>query len=592
VAELDSWSVYLARCADDSLYTGVAKDVEARLEAHNAGRGAAYTRSRRPIKLVYRIDELSRSEALIEEARIKSLDRPSKLALLAEAKAAARRLKRGALALLAALALASPAAAVPAFNKEAAISITSAAPQSITYQTPATFGYPIRMYYLPAISSAVPHHSSATLLLSASSVDGLTWTTNGVDNGLRLSSATHFAVSFASITGVAVTPLSAGGFRMLYSIVSTTGAFRIHSTTSADGTNWGNHATIAVDGGTTYVGSPRVVVLNSGDWRLYYTRDFDGGDQLADRRLFTARSTDEGATWQASTLLLSTAAYESSAAKLTDGRVRLYFSQPQSGASSATAIASALSTDALGTSFTMETGLRVTTTAATGALAFPAVIRSTDAWQWRLYYSYFRVQSSTGDAHSALTGAPDLQSVSPSTVFRSAATNTLAVSGEGISVAPASVQIRRGATTINGTVVTRSSDLSVSATFNTQNQALGAWDVLVTNADGAVGTLTNGLLIDFAPGSVAVLGNLLRPRNGVPMTADITTFAAGRITARMHDGDGRMLRVVLDEERPEGTTSVNWDGRDAAGAAMPSGLYVMHITGPKLNAKSKIVLIR
>lgn len=72
------WSVYIVRCGDASLYTGIAKDVEARLEKHNNGRGAAYTRTRRPVRLLYREEGLSRSEALVREARIKSLPRPDK----------------------------------------------------------------------------------------------------------------------------------------------------------------------------------------------------------------------------------------------------------------------------------------------------------------------------------------------------------------------------------------------------------------------------------------------------------------------------------------------------------------------------------
>ncbi len=79
---LKEWSVYMARCVDGSLYTGIAKDVTARLAAHNAGRGAAYTRSRRPVKLVYARGGFTRSSALSREAEIKALDRSGKLALL------------------------------------------------------------------------------------------------------------------------------------------------------------------------------------------------------------------------------------------------------------------------------------------------------------------------------------------------------------------------------------------------------------------------------------------------------------------------------------------------------------------------------
>ena len=76
------WSVYMVRCGDGSLYTGAAKGVEARLAKHNAGRGAAYTRTRRPVRLLYREDGLTRSEALVREAGIKSLPKPKKESLV------------------------------------------------------------------------------------------------------------------------------------------------------------------------------------------------------------------------------------------------------------------------------------------------------------------------------------------------------------------------------------------------------------------------------------------------------------------------------------------------------------------------------
>jgi putative endonuclease len=77
------WSVYVLRCADGSLYTGIAKNVETRLACHSSGRGASYTRSRRPLALVYREVGFSRSEALIREARIKRLPKAAKEKLIA-----------------------------------------------------------------------------------------------------------------------------------------------------------------------------------------------------------------------------------------------------------------------------------------------------------------------------------------------------------------------------------------------------------------------------------------------------------------------------------------------------------------------------
>ncbi|MCB4755920.1 MAG: GIY-YIG nuclease family protein [Elusimicrobia bacterium] len=72
------WNVYVLRCGDGTLYTGVAKDVWARLTQHQKGVGAAYTRTHPPVDLVYKETKLSRSQALIREAAIKRLPRIQK----------------------------------------------------------------------------------------------------------------------------------------------------------------------------------------------------------------------------------------------------------------------------------------------------------------------------------------------------------------------------------------------------------------------------------------------------------------------------------------------------------------------------------
>jgi len=74
--------VYLLRCADDSLYTGITNDVNRRCEQHNAGTASRYTRSRRPTDFVYQEAHDSRSEALKREAAIKSLSRQEKELLI------------------------------------------------------------------------------------------------------------------------------------------------------------------------------------------------------------------------------------------------------------------------------------------------------------------------------------------------------------------------------------------------------------------------------------------------------------------------------------------------------------------------------
>jgi predicted GIY-YIG superfamily endonuclease len=78
-----SWKVYLLRCSDDSLYCGTTTDVERRLHEHNNGTGARYTRSRLPVQLVWRSDELTKSDAFKEEYRIKRLSKLMKEELAA-----------------------------------------------------------------------------------------------------------------------------------------------------------------------------------------------------------------------------------------------------------------------------------------------------------------------------------------------------------------------------------------------------------------------------------------------------------------------------------------------------------------------------
>lgn len=81
----DAWHVYILRCADGSLYTGVARDLQRRLQQHNGEKtgGARYTRGRRPVRLAWFDQAQDRAAALRREAAIKRLDRAAKLRLIA-----------------------------------------------------------------------------------------------------------------------------------------------------------------------------------------------------------------------------------------------------------------------------------------------------------------------------------------------------------------------------------------------------------------------------------------------------------------------------------------------------------------------------
>ena len=77
-----SWFVYLLRCADGSLYTGITNDVPRRLEQHNAGTASRYTRSRLPAVLVYQESQASHSHAVKRELAIKALSRQEKESMI------------------------------------------------------------------------------------------------------------------------------------------------------------------------------------------------------------------------------------------------------------------------------------------------------------------------------------------------------------------------------------------------------------------------------------------------------------------------------------------------------------------------------
>lgn len=76
------WHVYIIQCVDRSFYTGVAKDVEARVEKHNEGSGAKYTRGRRPVELVYQEPAGDQAAALRRERVIKRMERSAKRKLI------------------------------------------------------------------------------------------------------------------------------------------------------------------------------------------------------------------------------------------------------------------------------------------------------------------------------------------------------------------------------------------------------------------------------------------------------------------------------------------------------------------------------
>lgn len=73
---------YIVKCSDDTLYTGWTNDLEKRVKAHNSGKGAKYTKTRRPVELVYFEVHDTKQQAMKREYAIKQLSREKKLALI------------------------------------------------------------------------------------------------------------------------------------------------------------------------------------------------------------------------------------------------------------------------------------------------------------------------------------------------------------------------------------------------------------------------------------------------------------------------------------------------------------------------------
>jgi putative endonuclease len=93
LSSFPAWSVYIVRCADGTLYTGIARDVARRVAEHNTNSklAASYTRARRPVALVYQEAAATRSAAGKREYAIKQLSRQHKQALIAAAAGARKR---------------------------------------------------------------------------------------------------------------------------------------------------------------------------------------------------------------------------------------------------------------------------------------------------------------------------------------------------------------------------------------------------------------------------------------------------------------------------------------------------------------------
>ncbi|MBI3554238.1 MAG: hypothetical protein HY077_17205 [Elusimicrobia bacterium] len=508
--------------------------------------------------------------------------------------------------------LAAPARATPNFTTKegkptlnAGVNFSSAVLVSMTgAYTDAGGG--ARAFYIRGSSQGAISFSVSSAVFSARTADGLAFTD---ESGVRVSSVTQPLVEIAisSITGATVIGglpggAAPGGYRMLYSVIGTTGSYRLFTATSSDGINWGNQYSTAVitslNGGLSFLGSPSMVRLNSGDLRLYFAQSPGAGNPPAVRQIYSSLSTSNGASWSAPASVFAGPVNEVAAVKRTDGRVRLYYTSPLAAQTTSVQVLSALCSDVNGATFVAEAGVRLSTGAGLGNLSNLEVVRTTEVpvgFRWRVYYNFtpfVPVGVSTADVFAAVTDAPDITSLSPGSVFRSAPPIQFLIQGEIFDPAMTAALALAGQANIPGTALVHTDDQNLTATFDTQNKALGQWDTVVTNANTLSATLPLSLLIDFEGGSVNLTDNLMRPLTGGKTKIVVNTYLEGPISVKLYTTTGRNLATIFDGYVVAGAHTFFWNGSTASGRTVASGVYLLKITGPKLDTVNKIVVIK
>lgn len=421
-------------------------------------------------------------------------------------------------------------------------------------------------------------------IFSATSTDGLAW---NVEPGVRLSTESATPAS-SSITACSVFVTTSGVTRMLYVALSSSNAYSVLSATSSDGLAFSKEPGLRLQfgGGAGFVDSPRVLVTPARA-RAYYVRDASLGRTPANFRVFSATSPDEGLTWTEEGQRLTRDVYQVAVATLTDGRVRLYEAAPSVAGSTASQVLSAASSDGL--IFFDEGGVRLSTASGVsiGALA---VFRATETFRWRMLFS--SVAGSTIPAiQEAVTASPVPLHLSPAAAFRTSGSTAFTLTGEVFSPG-ASVTFVQGSASLAASGVTVSNDLSLSGSFNPTGAALGNYDAVVTNADGVTGRLTNALLIDFQPGALSLLDNLFHPLKGGKLTVTATVFDNGHVTAKLYTLRGQLVKTVFDQDVAAGVSVFTWAGDTGAGNTVASGLYLLHVAGPKLDETEKVLVVK
>lgn len=490
------------------------------------------------------------------------------------------KILRGLLwAAAAAFACPAPASAVasgPVFTQEKTVLVSSMSVQSVV-----PFDGKFRMYLT----------SAPFWVLSATSTDQVNWS---LEAGLRLSSVSAGSLSASSITavGVVLTTNAVTLWRMYFTAIDDQGLYRVLSATSADGLAWSKEPGTRLTNnlGSGFIGGLSPFQASNTALRLYYVADQNGTNVKSRFRVHSASSTDGGVTWLPEGALLSSInAYAVSAATVTGGDNRLYYTIPLAGTTTAYQVLSAKASDGL--SFTQEDGVRLSTDANASSFGGLVVLRSTESFRWRMFTDY-RVEGTTQTFVShALTRIPLVNTWTPPAVKKGEAGVAYSLTGE-VFAPTCTVGFTLGGSTFAATTVVGTNDVSRTGTLSAAGVYQGFYGAAVTNPDGMSGTLAGALEVQLPPGSVSVVDNLMRPLKGEKAKISVVIFEAGVVTLRLFTVDGGFVATVFQGTMPVGTTTVPWDGRTGSGNVVSSGVYLLSAKGPRLNEVTKIVVVK
>lgn len=466
-----------------------------------------------------------------------------------------------------------PAGAVVPFTFESPAVISSFTAHSVI---PVAGGW--RMYL----------SSGGFQIVSATSPDQDVWT---LEAGVRLSTSSTPGLDSSSITACAVVASTQAGegLRMFYAAISSAGHYHVLSATSADGLSWTKEPGIRLSHGGRFLDSPALLQESASLLRMYYVADAGSDGSPAGYRVHGASSSDAGFTWGFDGQLLSGVAYQVAVTTLADGRTRLYYSSPLSGQTTASQVLSAESSN--GALFSQEAGIRLSTPVASASLTYPVVIRSSESFRWRMFAAVQPAASEPRFVSRALTLNPVPVIMDPDAVLNAGTAVSFTLTGEIFGPGP-SVTFTLGADSIVATGVTRVDENTITGTLNPFQKALGHWTATVANADSYSGALARAFLLTFPDGSVSVLDNLFRPLKGGTAKISVEIFNPGRVTAKLYTSNGGLVSTLLDQELPAGVHAVNWDGKTSVGNTVASGVYILSVRGPKIEATRKIVVVK